>query len=59
METTSINLGLWRLPLAFGASVSLALALTSIGASLWLGVCVGALAGLRLASPLLHPRRHD
>ena len=53
MHAASLNLAWWRLPAALAASAVLASALAAIGASLWLGVCVGALAGLRVAEPLL------
>jgi hypothetical protein len=53
MQVATLNLAWWRLPAALAASALLASALASIGASLWLGVCVGALAGIRVAEPLL------
>ena len=53
MQASTLDLSWWRLPAALAASAVLASALASIGASLWLGVCVGALAGIRVAEPLL------
>ena len=57
MVTETVNLGWWRVPAALAGSAGLASALASIGASLWLGVLVGALAGLRIVAPLLHHQR--
>jgi hypothetical protein len=54
MDTRSTALDWWRLPAAFAASVVLALALSSIGAPVWISVLVGGLAGTRVAAPLLH-----
>ena len=51
------QLPVWRLPAALAAWAGLTVALAAIGTSLWLSVCLGGLAGLRVAMPLASSRR--
>jgi hypothetical protein len=58
-QVTHPQLPVWRLPAAFAAWVGLTVALAAIGTSLWLSVCLGGLAGLRVAIPFASSRRSN
>jgi uncharacterized membrane protein len=53
MHTASIDPTVWRVPAAVAACVLLTLVLVSIDTPVWLAAAVGALAGIRVAAPLL------